>query len=219
MTNQTIDLSKDLEVWSSFGVEYYDNQRNRIQDKSGYGRHGYIEGGATVGVEGYRGFGGISFDDGGHNVRYDPGANVVEDAPFSAALWCKFDNDNNPREIFGSVDVTNSGWAIVAELGGTRIQIRIGGQGTEYVQEVKPGEWRFTGFSYDGDTMIVTSTQNQSSTDKFSGFTLHGSDLELAGVGRQFYGDAALAAVWNRALTAQELRFVRGLTAPRRSLL
>lgn len=220
MTEPTINLQKDLEVWTDFTTEYYNDRQNKVQDKSGYGRHGQLENGATLGVSGPQSFDAVSFDSGGENVRYAAGENVINDPPFSAAILLNNDQDNNPREIFGSVNVTNSGWAIVQESGGRNYKVRIDNQGLTAIASVEVGNWQFLGFSYDG-SKVVTFYDGLASRirDGLSGFTAHGSDLQLGNTESQFFGDVAFVGLWSRVVTGAEFRYMNELTAPRRAQL
>jgi len=222
MPEPTINLQKDLELWVDFDTTYYDGQRNRVQDRSGHGRHPAASGGPTFGQQGPNSFEAVSFDgvDDFFNTNTRLGAD--EQSVFAIVKPAAADLDGNQHEILdgsGNSGYTlgfnnkRIGWALED---GTNSTVGVG-------RSVSSGKWYSVAGIWDlkriklfvngvmSDKKPLT-THNQGTVD-----TIIGSNNVRSG--SFINGEIATVARWHRVLSDAEIQALNNLTGPRRSQL
>lgn len=218
----TIDLSRDLEAWYELDSNYFDSQRNVIQDQSGYGRHPTASGGPTIGVEGPNDFEAASGD--GTDNQFLAPSSVTGDT-FTLFIIVKFEADGTNNEWVGSYD----GFGINYDESDDSIGWRDGIDGTsKRFGDSNVGGWnRFTVTSEYDSGVDETTFRGYSRENLDFNYTNSGSgkpddDIRLMSQwtdDKYLNGRLALFGYWSRILSDAEIGHLNRLTAPRRSQL
>jgi len=221
MSEPTIDLQRGLEVWYDFDIDYFNGQRNKVEDKSGHGRSGDVNGGPTVGVPGPAGYQATSFD--GSDDYVSTQQQILEDNPYTMAILVNADSSTTNNTLMAQHREGNSG---------TRIR---GGS---------DGQWAFIHYTDSGDVSVISAGPRAVSQWDLLTLTWDGSEVRFAVNGdvteireaasynprlqplwvggndsaniRPISADVAFAAAWTRSLSDTEIHYLAALSAPRR---
>jgi len=220
MSEPTIDLQRGLEAWYDFGADYYDSQRNAIEDKSGYGRHAEAEGGPSVGISGPEEFEATRFDGSDDAFVAD---NISAFQEQSGVVIAR-PNADERGSIFSNSDYSTGFTMERSPSGSFRVLFYddSGNSVSPTVQDFPANQWAVFGFSWDGEEITVFGNDDSVTSD-LTTHTLGNRPLTVGswagGVSNQFDGDIALAARWSRPFTPVEAEYLRNLTGPRRTHL
>jgi len=228
MPEPTINLQKALELWVDFGTQYWDDQRNQIQDHSGYGRHATASGGPTIGVDGPDDFEATSFD--GSDDNFDVGDPVAVSGPQTVATLVRYRSRGN--QYWLGNDDGSSGWRIWVNAFDGRASVSFwDGNGDSVVLPttgVRTPTDRFVWhiLHWDGETLSFiwgddarggTFVENSTSV---STHTVGADAMQIGdSAGSHLDGDCAIVGRWSRALSWSEMQYLNRLTAPRRANL
>lgn len=217
-----IDLSRDLELMYEFDSNYFDSQRNVIQDQSGYGRHAVASGGPTVGVEGPNDFEVASFD--GTDDIFDPNYGLNVGNSFTFFAFYK-NLQSEVANIFGDNSFKNGGVALFDAGGGSRLELAAqDDSGTRVQQGLSQeivNEWTPVVAGVDNGTLFVLTDSLKFSTETSLGSFTSNTTFKIGRrVGGNYHrGSIAKFGHWSRRLSNAEIQYLFGLTAPRRSQL
>jgi hypothetical protein len=225
MPEPTINLQKDLELWVDFDTTYYDGQRNRVQDRSGHGRHPAASGGPTFGQQGPNSFEAVSFD--GVDDKFSYRSPTSFDFSVST-IFCLFKANNSDRgdgplgvnQRFVEIDHANRAFVTYNDSSNTSIKYPdcgsvVGGNGTQ-------NEWIYFILRRDlPNGLIQTLTEDGELFDeRTAAGTQATNDRIVLGEGfDNLKGEIAFFAFWERFLSSAEIQAVSRLTGPRRSQL
>jgi hypothetical protein len=219
MTQQTIDILKDCELWCDFDTAFIDEQRGIVRDRSGHGRHPVAEGGPTFGANGPDSFEAVSLD--GVDDYFDlPEKILIPDGnEWSVVCFSNPKDDNTSRGI-----ITSKGNASTLSY------------------DTKNDNIRFTEADFDIINMGVTediSVSNRVTVTcdgtQFNAFvngrfedrvqSANTTKLVVNEIARRasgpshYNGNTSFLGVWNRELSNAEIDYLNRLTAPRRAQL
>lgn len=226
-----INLQDGLEAWYEFDSNYFDSQRNVIEDQSGYGRYAEASGGPTVGVNGPNDFEAASFD--GSDDEFN-GQRLGIDVPnksfaVTSIFRAEAGDDRSGLAMAGSnadvyglqadIHVENLQFGVNDGSNDVRVKTDIN-YNTWYVAtgvlDATQNECRLYLDSELRGTEGGLSNVNDINEDPFN----IGAAQRLTGASNVNYkGDVAMVAVHSRVLSDAEIEYLNDLTAPRRQML
>lgn len=228
MTEETINLQKGLQSWYDFDPDYFDNQTNKLQDKSGYGRKAEAQGGVTVGG----GDAPESFDSSALDGT-DDGFTVNEltsEATDGFAAVAFLRDEGTQNDYLSASPFNSPGFSMGTENASNTVTLRLQDDaGTNVVADgdvVSQGEWHLIGADYDGSKGRTFLDGEFSGVTDFSSLGTISEMGSQASIGyrdatdsQYVNGEIAFAATWNRSLTDAEWAYLNEMTAPKRSKL
>jgi len=218
----TIDLQRGLEVWYDLSSKYFDSQNNRMQDKSGYGRHAEASGGLTVGVEGPDSFEATSFD--GSDDVFGTGDSLAVSGAQTVFAIAKMDVLDGGRHIIVGNDDGTNGYALRTKSNND-LNFYIRGSTNSVVSwsGVETNVWYRILAYHDGmTTFLVVDGDLKTTDDTLSGQNTGDDNTQIGNYPRNdhdFQGDIAAVARWSRALSWSEIQYLTDFTGPRRGTL
>lgn len=226
MPDPTIDLQRGLEVQYDFSTRYWDNQKNHIRDKSGYGRHAVASGGPSIGVSGPGEFEAASLDGGDDHFQLT-NALFTHGEPFT--VYGLTAPDDISGTLFGMHE--NTSWHLKYEAPNDRWRLTWRDGSQEYSTmgvSAVPGEFQPVFVQWDGTENLRLFRGTEDSDDAVEpnnleddGDNNHIGNYETSSglESSWFAGDIASFGVWSRELSHSERAFLSSVTGPRRSIV
>jgi hypothetical protein len=216
MTQQSISILKDCELWCDFDSQYVDAQRGIVRDRSGHGRHPVAKGGPTFGQNGPDSFEAVSLD-GVDDEFVTENISVQEQTDISLV---KIDG-NQFGEITNWI-TTDGGGYVRWNDNVQRFQVRLVNNSSSDTFQVNSqsgknlGQFYLVGLRWDGSELqLIIDGEVEDSIP----LTDHDETIgEPYVIGNsKLNGTIVFTGRWSRALSTAEIDYLNRLTAPRRS--
>jgi len=233
MTKPTIDLQRGLDLWIDAAERYYDSQRGELEDQSGYGRHGEVKGGTTVGVAGPRDLGAVDFPAMNSDfIRTGYPTDYYPDE-FSAFIFAapeETDTHTGQQNVFNHGSAYHSGgaWSVHAFYNDNSdcVSARVYDESTDSTVEVRVNDhpyWRPAILEYVANEYVALHTPEGTDaaaidfTPDYSGTPTVDIGARSDYSGHGYVGKFAAAAAWSRTLNRGEREYLFSMTGVRRS--
>jgi hypothetical protein len=225
MSEQTINLGKDLELWYEFSSRYFDSQRNRVQDHSGYNRNAIPSGGPGIGLSGFRSFETAEFDgtDDKFGTGYVNETTNTSSPQFTVFGYVRpFTTIGDRAGIIGAGEFGNS-WSMVYDGTNNTVEmaIRSDNTGDTAIAQVNEGfDWFPAVAIVDVDEVRcytpgkVDTVSYNHGTGFVSNETEVGAPNGVFSNFQPFDGRIASAGMWTRVLNDAEIEYMLRRTAP-----
>ena len=176
-------------------------------DRSTSGNNGTLTNGPTFSSDNG---GSLSFD--GANDYVSRSNFMGTTSTFSVCHWIKLAANQTTRTIFSNYTSSNRGWVTgISDNTQNVVKFYLGNTVHLYASSaLNINIWYLVSVTYNNGNpkIYINDTLNNSSSDTVTfGSTFYGNDIGRLGVGSQYFnGSIADVMVYNRALTADEVR-------------
>jgi hypothetical protein len=222
MTQQSIDIMKDCELWCDFDTTFVDEQRGIVRDRSGHGRHPVAIGGPTFGANGPDSFEAVSLD--GDDDHFFKG-NAIEysGSDFTMAVLADITNNSNQETV---LEVGRVGFAIEVSVKNNLLGFMQNSNGDNSIAAGNPQSTsnlivlRFFERKQNGTLEIHQQGQRTGVITGTGSRNAQKFDVNIGRIhfdSRHYSGDISFAGMWDRAISDTEIDYLNRLTAPRRS--
>jgi hypothetical protein len=229
MTQQSISILKDCELWCDFDSQYVDEQRGIVRDRSGHGRHPVAEGGPTFGANGPDSFEAASLDgaDDGF-VSTDDFAFISSDSEFTYNCLIKQTKTGVGVQNIGALNgAADADIRFQKKRNELKFSYRNDNDGFDSPVTLSTNntanEFQLASFRVKNGEIVVNSNGTKSSLSISLPSNFTRSDKEefdtggSAGSTDAFGGSIVFSILHSRFLSDAEIDYLNRLTAPRRS--
>ena len=150
------------------------------------------------------------------SAEFDGASDYIQlNTPFSytnhtIAAWCYVEDDGNQKYIFDNRDATDDG--IILGFSNTETFYYSVNTADRITTDTFANEWVFITGTYDGTTQKLYINGSIDGTNTTSQTISNTTDARIAGqsfsLGNYFKGNLANVAIWNRALSSDEINSV-----------
>lgn len=241
MTQQSIQLYDSLELLYYFDPRYYDSGSNKLIDHSGHERHGeVVSGTVTFGDDyGRESFGGASFDSG--HIQDTGEIGIEQGTAYTAVMMCKPDGYIKNQSRF-SIAGNRIGFVYGNNrTGNSQYGFDNSGAIPTY-KEDRPysvGEWTFSAIRVVPDIPLLQARTYEYTNDESDAGHLvkelyrddWDGEYSSTGTGHTRVGgastfgsyehraDVTFFGLWSRNVSPNEMKHLRGMSAPRKERL
>jgi hypothetical protein len=218
MTQQSISILKDCELWCDFDSQYVDAQRGIVRDRSGHGRHPVAEGGPTFGVNGPDSFEAVSLDGSDDLFVVDDSINVDNGETLFVIVKPDVLPDGELQPILSNININNGSRLTFFQ---DKVEYTVPqASGNASKNFVNTNEYITVCGRFDGSTATLFVDGEQADSVDCPAILDSSTKTRIAtNVSRDKFltGNITFAVKWSRALSVAEIDYLNRLTAPRRS--